>query len=811
MKLTDAMAGVWTGSLRAVVAAVLCVLMVEQPLLAEGMIPRRAATAPAQIKGQERVLHALNRLTFGPRPGDVQSVEAMGLDKWFERQLNPASIDDSALEQRLDMFPAMRMQQAEMMARYPSPQMLKQIIDNNAPLPADPMQRAIYQDQIAFYKIQKAKQDANAAANAAAKSTAGAGSDSMASSNPNIASGDPNMAGSDPSMAAAGGAAAGKAKGKRVDLIGNGVGNGAGDGATNQKKADGSMSMEAGLVALPGAGVDPSDPAMATHEEQFYSGLEAVKIINLPPDERVRRILEMKPQQLVAFRKSLSQDEQAAMLEGLTPLQREMLGSLQGSPRVIGAELLQTRLLRDIYSDRQLEAVMTDFWLNHFNVYVRKNQNEPYLLPAFERDVIRPNALGKFEDLLVATAKSPAMLMYLDNWQSIGPDSPAARNSGRFAQLIKNPQVKQAAKDRGLNENYARELMELHTLGVQCEVSADRPVSDLPKACGQGYTQKDVTQVAEVLTGWTIDRPLRGGEFQFEERRHEPGSKAVLGTTINENGMNEGLQMLHMLATSPATAQFISNKLAVRFVSDTPTQALVDRMAKSFETSGGDIKTVLRTMFNSPEFWAPEVYRAKVKTPLEFVVSAVRASDADVINAQPLVQSLVTLGMPLYGMQTPNGYSWMAEPWVSTSALVNRMNFALVLSGNRVGGTRTDWARYLSNDSASGALMKPVGLSASGENSDAAAMKEKKLETLLLVQPVSEHTRETVLQQFQDTTAQQQAEKNFSIKTGDPEMMAGALPGGSMAQPNRPRAVAMDQEAAIMAGLLLGSPEFQRR
>ncbi len=251
-------------------------------------------------------------------------------------------------------------------------------------------------------------------------------------------------------------------------------------------------------------------PAMATHEEQFYSGLEAVKIINLPPDQRMARILAMKPQQLVAFRKSLSQDEQAAMMEGLTPLQRETLSSLQGSPRIVGAELLQTRLLRDIYSDRQLEAVMTDFWLNHFNVYVRKNQNEPYLLPAFERDVIRPNALGKFEDLLVATAKSPAMLMYLDNWQSIGPDSQAARNSGRFAALIKNPQAKQAAKDRGLNENYARELMELHTLGVQCEVSADRPVSDLPKACGQGYTQQDVTQVAEVLTGWTIDRPLRG-------------------------------------------------------------------------------------------------------------------------------------------------------------------------------------------------------------------------------------------------------------------------------------------------------------
>jgi Protein of unknown function (DUF1800) len=238
----------------------------------------------------------------------------------------------------------------------------------------------------------------------------------------------------------------------------------------------------------------------------------------------------------------------------------------------------------------------------------------------------------------------------------------------------------------------------------------------------------------------------------------------------------------------------------------------VDRMAKSFEASGGDIKMVLRTMFNSPEFWAPEVYRAKVKTPLEFVVSAVRASDADVINAQPLVQSLVTLGMPLYGMQTPNGYSWVSEPWVSTAALVNRMNFALVLSGNRVGGTRIDWTRDLSmSDPASGGLMKPVGLSTAGENNDVAVIKEKKLETLLLVQPVSEHTRETVLQQFQDTTAQQQAEKNFPIKTGDPEMMAGALPGGSMAAPNRPRAIAIDQEAAIMAGLLLGSPEFQRR
>src|SRR5580692_3748111 len=474
--------------------------------------------------------------------------------------------------------------------------------------------------------------------------------------------------------------------------------------------------------ALPGDGVDPSVPAMATHEEQFYSALEAVKIINLPPDERMRRILAMPPNELVAFRRSLSQRELADAAEGLSPIQRETLAALQGSPRMIGAELLATRMLRDVYSERQLEAVMTDFWLNHFNVYIKKNQDEPYLLPAYERDVIRPNALGKFEDLLVATAKSPAMLMYLDNFQSIGPDSQAARNAPRLARFVQNPQVKQALKDRGLNENYARELMELHTLGVQCEVSADRPVNMLDKTCGRGYTQQDVTQVAEVLTGWTIDQPNRSGTYRFEERRHEPGSKTVLGKKIGGNGEAEGLAVLHMLATSPATAQFISTKLAVRFVSDTPPQALVDRMAKAYLSSGGDIKTVLRTMFDSPEFWAPEVYRAKVKTPEEFVVSAVRASVADVKNAIPLVQALDKLGMPLYGMQTPNGYSWMAEPWVNTGDLVSRMNFALGLSSNRIPGVLTDWTALLGG---TGPGMEPAALT-TGTTDEATAAKEAK-------------------------------------------------------------------------------------
>jgi uncharacterized protein (DUF1800 family) len=739
MRFRQESAGILIGSVRALVSGVLCVLMVEQPMVAAAVVTK-PVTATKQIQGGERVLHALNRFTFGPRPGDVAEVKALGVRQWFEQQLNPSSIDDSALEERLEMFPAMKMQEAELKQRYPSPQMLRQMIARNEPLPSDPVEHAIYADEIAFYKAQKAKQEEKKAAQ----------------------SSDGEMM--SPEM------------------------------AKNAKEKS----------ALPGDDVDPSVPAMATHEEQFYSGLEAVKIINLPPDERMRRILAMPPNELVAFRRSLSQRELADAAEGLSPIQRETLAALQGSPRMIGAELLATRMLRDVYSERQLETVMTDFWLNHFNVYIKKNPNEPYLLPAYERDVIRPNALGKFEDLLVATAKSPAMLMYLDNFQSIGPDSQAARNAPRIAKFVQNPQVKQALKDRGLNENYARELMELHTLGVQCEVSADRPVSMLDKACGQGYTQQDVTQVAKVLSGWTIDQPYRSGGFQFEERRHEPGSKTVLGKTIRENGEKEGLEVLHMLATSPATAKFISTKLAVRFVSDTPPPALVDRMAKAFVASDGDIKTVLRTMFDSPEFWSPEVYRAKVKTPEEFVVSAVRASGADVKNAIPLVQALDKLGMPFYGMQTPNGYSWMAEPWVNTGDLVSRMNFALGLSSDRVPGVETDWSRVLGE---SGAGVEAAALT-SGESDESAKIKEEKLEMALLGRPVSDKTRSTVLQQFQNQAMQQQAVKDFSIKPNDFEPMAQVLNPPRQRQQLRPP---QDREAAMMAGLLLGSPEFQRR
>ena len=702
----------WVGSgalaeaVRGAVVGGICCLLVGEPLLAAAPVLVKQ-TAPVGIGGDARVLHALNRFTFGPRPGDVAAVEKMGLDKWFERQLNPESIDDSAFEQRLGAFPAMRMSQTEMMERYPNPQVIRMMVKQNLPLPSDPTERAIYADQIAFYELREAAKAGNGGV---AQKGGGKALKPMAAMDGTT---------SDDAAVARGMAALTDGETEAMDAA----------------KAGAKAEAE---------GKDPLAVAPDEHVETMYAETDARRVLAMGPDARVAAILRMKAPELVAFRRSLSKKELVELVAGLSPEQRETLAVLPGSLKVIGAETLQTRMLRDVYSDRQLEAVMTDFWLNHFNVYVKKSALEPYLIPAYEREVIRPRALGKFEDLLVATAKSPAMLVYLDNWQSTGPDSQAVtRGAGRrglFGGLGASPAAAQAKKPQGLNENYGRELMELHTLGV-----------------GGGYTQADVTQVAKVFTGWTIEKPYRGGTYQFAANRHEPGSKVVLGKTIPEAGEKEGLEVLHMLAGSPATARFVSTKLAVRFVSDDPPATLVDRMTKAFLASDGDMKVVLRTMFQAPEFWSPMVYRAKVKTPLEFVVSAVRASDAEVKNPLPLVQALDKLGMPLYGMQTPNGYSWKQDQWVSTGALVSRMNFALVLSGDRVNGVRTNWPGLLGESG-----VTAVGLDAGSPE----AVKERKLEGMLLGVSVSERTRKTVLAQFNDEGMQGSAVKEFGWAGG---------------------------------------------
>jgi uncharacterized protein (DUF1800 family) len=348
-------------------------------------------------------------------------------------------------------------------------------------------------------------------------------------------------------------------------------------------------------------------------------------------------------------------------------------------------ELSEQKLLRAVYSERQLQEVLTDFWFNHFNVDARKGPAR-FLLTEYERETIRPHVLGKFRDLLGATAKSPAMLFYLDNWMSADPNGPhpgpGPNRAPRFVRgpyngrvlmppVLARPQAQGKNAPKGLNENYGRELMELHTLGVD-----------------GGYTQKDVTEVARALTGWSIDNPRQGGGFRFQPRIHDEGEKVVLGHVIKAGGgESDGEQVLDILATHPSTARFIATKLARRFVGDTPPPALIDRAAARFRQTDGDLREVMRTILTSPEFLSPAAYRAKVKTPLEFVVSAVRVLGADVQDGKPLVRELQQLGMPLYMCQPPTGYKDTGDAWVNTGALIGRMNLALRLAGNQLRGT----------------------------------------------------------------------------------------------------------------------------
>jgi len=396
-------------------------------------------------------------------------------------------------------------------------------------------------------------------------------------------------------------------------------------------------------------------------EERFQHALDRLTFGPRPEDFReIHRIgqkkwidRQLQPEEL---------PENPALEHRLKPF--DPLGM---SVRDIAADLSQDKLLRAIYSNRQLEELLVDFWYNHFNVFLGKGADR-YLVPAYERETIRPHVLGKFYDLLLATAQSPAMLFYLDNWQSVSPDISA----GRFAR------PNQKAK-RGLNENYGRELLELHTLGVD-----------------GGYTQKDVIEVARCFTGWTIANPPKGGSFKYNDKVHDQGQKVVLGHLIPAGGgRQDGLDVLGILARHPSTAHFISLKLAQRFVSDDPPPSLVNRMAQTFLQTDGDLREVMRTMLSSPEFWSQGAYRAKVKTPLELVVGAMRATHADVTSALSLGNQLQKLGEPLYRKIDPNGYSSAGVDWVSSAGLLDRIKFAVALSHNLVPGVQVDTSQAL--------------------------------------------------------------------------------------------------------------------
>jgi uncharacterized protein (DUF1800 family) len=390
---------------------------------------------------------------------------------------------------------------------------------------------------------------------------------------------------------------------------------------------------------------------------------------------------------------------------------------------------------------------MVDFWTNHFNIFANKGADR-WLLPAYDRDTIRPNALGKFSTLLQATAQSPAMLFYLDNFQSVSPDANQRQRRGGLLQQMRSQPQQQQRQRRGINENYARELMELHTLGVD-----------------GGYTQKDVQEVARCFTGWTIFQPRGGGAavnammgeagrrnpgtFFFNARVHDDGEKIVLGHKIpSGGGINDGLMVLDILAHHPSTAKFIATKLVRHFVSDTPPPGLVDRVAATFTKSDGDIRQTLKAIFFSKEFNSTEAYRVKIKRPFELVVSAIRTLGADTNGGPGTHRWIERMGEPLYGFQTPNGYSDAAESWVNTGGLLERMNFGLALASNRVQGTTVNLAKT---------------------NGEQAKVMDEYLKTLL-AGDISAATREALLKQLEPT---------------DP--------------------------ATKVVGLILGTPEFQRQ
>jgi len=532
----------------------------------------------AELSADEAIQHALNRLAYGPRPGDVERIRQMGLAKWIDQQLNPKATDDSAVEARLTGYPTLRMSTSQLLAEYPQPKPPAK--------PQDPPKQQLT-------PIQAAQKQAEGAITAMAR-----------------------------------------------DMDAN----------------DASGNMAAANTMAASAAAPASDTPSPMKSNPATRGLGKNDPLSIDPN---------------AVPKAISDDSKR--------------------PARVVEELAMAKMTRAIYSERQLQQVMDDFWFNHFNVFAGKGEVKWYLT-AYERDVIAPHALGKFKDLLTATAKSPAMLFYLDNYLSVDPNAQQRLAAQRaMRQSMRRwpygyppkpvPAQNKKKQERGLNENYGRELMELHTLGVD-----------------GGYTQKDVTEVARCFTGWTIEKPRLNAEFKFDGKMHDPTPKLVLRKKIHAGGMKDGEQVIEMLAKQPSTAKFISTKLARRFVSDDPPPALVERMAKAFQKSDGDIREVMHTMIYSPEFWTRDAYRAKIKTPYELVVTSVRALGTDVDTPMPLVQWVARIGQPLYQCQPPTGYSDKGETWVNTGALLNRLNFSLALAGNKVRGSRSDVTALLGSD-----------------------------------------------------------------------------------------------------------------
>lgn len=563
------------------------------------------------LSGDEQIIHVLNRLTYGIRPGDIERVQEMGLKSFIEQQLHPESISDPQVAQKLSGLDTLTMGPLELAAEFPPPNVVKQI--------------------------------------------------------------------------------------------------------------------QQAMAATEGKSAEDLNRSTATNPQALTKG----------------------------------QERRLEVMEALAAQHPDMQFH---NPQEIIRQLQQSEVLRAVYSERQLFEEMVNFWENHFNIFAGKGADR-WLLTEYDRDVIRPNALGKFKDLIEATAHSPAMMFYLDNWLSVDPnarlDNPNPRNVRRFGPFgqpvpparTQQQQANQAR--RGLNENYARELMELHTLGVD-----------------GGYTQKDVAEVARCFTGWTIRNPRQGGDFFFNPRLHDNGTKVVLGHTIHGHGENDGEEVINILVHHPSTAHFIAKKLVTRLVSDNPPETLIDRVAQTYLKADGNIREMLRTIFYSPEFNSKSAYRAKVKSPFELVVSAIRVSGGDTTASPALLQFIARMGQPLFQFQAPTGYPDRADEWLNSGTLLTRLNFAMALAANKIPGTNVDLSHLL------------TGVDAS---------QSEAVRTQLI--------RVYLNGQLSDTTQAALHKDAADLEGMNSEMTSpDAAPGAQT------RALPVE-----VAGLIMGSPEFQRR
>lgn len=657
-------------------------------ILAPAMI-LRADEKKKALTDDQRIIHVLNRLGFGARPGDVEKVKSIGLQKYVDQQLNAGSIDDSVAEVKVKNLDIFGMSTAEVFAKYPNPGALLR-------------------------------------------------------------------------------------------------------------------QLEGGRVAQANAQAQKSASASSTPSAN---------------------------QDVEAMTKN-EQKERRDKIQGLYA-KYDLKPANQLLPQIVG-----NRVLRAVYSERQLQEVMVDFWQNHFNVFSGKNSLRWYI-PSYERDVLRKNALGNFKDLVVGTAQHPAMLFYLDNFESVSPNAGMAANTPgakmietmlrngklpkqarerlkqqygvtdeqidqrmRELRAAQNPQQQQRAK-RGINENYARELMELHTLGVD-----------------GGYTQADIVEVAKAFTGWTIADPrgyrraaastidgteekrlarlqraagipedVDSGEFYFNTRWHDPNPKKILGQTVNEGGIKDGLKVIDILVSRPQTAKFIARKLAVKFVSDNPSEAFVGRIADAFQKSKGDIKTTLKAIFTDKEFFAPETYRSKIKSPFELAVSSIRALGGNT-NASPAFLAMLNkLGEVPYGYQAPTGYPDTAEDWVNTGALLERLNFAVAIASNRVPGTRVDLKDFSTTDKVK-TLDRAIAEILDGD--------------------ISAASKANLMKQLEQPLPDVKAGKELSEEVEVPNMRTPGQQGGQNRQARLLNPTG-NPDVFKAVSLVLGTPEFQRQ